>query len=293
MAGERILVVDDGREMRDFVVEYVLQPNGYQWLVAEDGQQGLELALAESPDLILLDLQMPRLDGTGMLQAMKEHGLTIPVVLMTFHGSEEIAVEVFRMGVVDYVIKPFNVDEILNAMEGALTETRLRNERDQLTERLVTSNLDLKRRVKELQALYGIGKSLVSLVDMDTLLVRVADAAAYVTNADDVSVLLLDTASNELVKRVAKSAAVEAEVVSAPTTDQNAYAALQSAQPVVEPANPPGYNALYVPVLLGNTPVGVVRVIGETAPSEHQIQLLSALADYIAIGVEREQLAAP
>jgi two-component system NtrC family sensor kinase len=289
VAGERILVVDDGADMREFVVDYVLRPNDYQWLVAEDGQRGLELALSESPDLILLDLQMPRMDGIGMLKAMHERGLTIPVVLMTFHGSEEIAVEVFRMGVVDYVIKPFNVEELLTAIAGALTETRLRHERDQLTQRLVTSNLDLKQRVKELQALYGIGKSVASLVDLDTLLVRVADAAAYVTSADDTTIMLLDAASNELLKRVVKRGSDPAQIASVPTADQNAYAALQVAQPLLADQatnDQTTYNALYVPVVLGNTPVGVLRVINQVALGEHQTQLLNALADYIAAAVK-------
>lgn len=286
VAGERILVVDDGDDMREFVLGYVLEPNGYQWLEAKDGQQGLEVAIAESPDLILLDLQMPRLDGTGMLRAMKEHGLNIPVVLMTFHGSEEIAVEVFRMGVVDYVIKPFNIDELLDAMERALTETRLRAERDQLTERLVTSNLDLKRRVKELQALYGIGRSLAALVDVDTLLARVADAAAFVTSADDTVIMLLDSASGELIERIVKAGADPTQTVSAPTSDQNAYAALQAAQPLLVDqgaARQSGYNALYVPAILGKTPIGVLRVLSQTPLGDYQTQLLNALADYVAL----------
>jgi DNA-binding response OmpR family regulator len=59
VAGELILVVDDGADMREFVVEYVLKPNDYRWLTAEDGQRGLQLAVAESPDLILLDRKCP------------------------------------------------------------------------------------------------------------------------------------------------------------------------------------------------------------------------------------------
>jgi two-component system NtrC family sensor kinase len=289
VAGELILVVDDGADMREFVVEYVLKPNEYRWLTAEDGQRGLQLAVTESPDLILLDLQMPRLDGIGMLKAMQEHGLNIPVVLMTFHGSEEIAVEVFRMGVVDYVIKPYNIDELLDAMASALTETRLRQERDQLTQRLVDSNVDLKQRVKELQTLYGIGKSIASQVDLNTLLGRVTDAAAYVTNSDDASIMLL-TNGDELFKRVAKSGGDPVQVTSVATTDQNAYATLQAGQPIlVETPSEDGqttYNALYVPVILGGAPIGVLRVINQEPLGEHQVQLLNALADFIAIGVK-------
>ena len=66
VAGEHILVVDDGRENREFVVEYVLRPNGYRVSVARDGREGLSKALTERPDLILLDQQMPHMTGTGL-----------------------------------------------------------------------------------------------------------------------------------------------------------------------------------------------------------------------------------
>ena len=103
MAGERILVVDDSKENREFIIDYILKPNGFEVIEARDGVEGMELARSQSPDLILLDLQMPRLDGMGVLQALRRENLPIPVILMTFHGSEEIAIEVFRMGVRDYV----------------------------------------------------------------------------------------------------------------------------------------------------------------------------------------------
>lgn len=290
MAGERILVVDDAVDMREFLVEYVLEPNGYQWVVAEDGQRGLDLVTAEPPDLILLDLQMPRMDGADMLRAMNEHGINVPVVLMTFHGSEEIAVEVFRMGVVDYVIKPFNIDELLTAMERALAETRLRRERDELTERLVSSNLDLKRRVRELQALFDVGKSVVDLMDRAAILSRVAEAAAYATSADRTDVYLLDTNTGGLHASMTKNGDEEPQAGNKPATDQNVYAALQMAQPLLvdQPGSDgqPAFNALYVPVMMAETSVGVLRVISREAMGDHQTQLLSALADYVAIGVK-------
>lgn len=290
MAGERILVVDDAIDMREFLVEYALEPNGYQWLVAEDGQRGLELAIGESPDLILLDLQMPRMDGTSMLRAMKDHGLKVPVVLMTFHGSEEIAVEVFRMGVVDYVIKPFNIDELLSAMERALTETRLRRERDELTERLVDSNLDLKRRVRELQALFGIGKSVASLMNRDAILSRVAEAAAYTTNADRTDIFLVDTDTGGVDARMTKNGDETPKPAAHTASDQNVYAALQMAQPLLVDHSgadeQPAYNALYVPIMMADVSIGVLRVVSRMAMDDHQTQLLNALADYVAIGVK-------
>src|SRR5690348_520635 len=111
--------------MREFVINYVLKPSGYSFIEARDGLEALDQIAAHSPDLILLDLQMPRLDGIGLLQRMKETNIAIPVVLMTFYGSEEIAIEVFRLGVRDYVIKPFTEDELLAAVERGLVETRL------------------------------------------------------------------------------------------------------------------------------------------------------------------------
>src|SRR5512134_1464352 len=118
--------------MRDFVINYILQPNGFSYMEARDGLEALDLIVADPPDLILLDLQMPRLDGVGLLNRMKEQGISIPVVLMTFYGSEEIAIEVFRLGVRDYVIKPFTEDELVEALERALTEARLRRQRETL-----------------------------------------------------------------------------------------------------------------------------------------------------------------
>ena len=132
MTKETVLVVDDGEENRVFVVDYILKPNGYESLTASDGQEGLRMAAKHTPDLILLDLQMPKMDGREVLQALAERGLDIPVVLMTFHGSEEVAIEMYRLGVKDYVKKPYAAEEMLQAIERSLSEVRLRQEKDAL-----------------------------------------------------------------------------------------------------------------------------------------------------------------
>ena len=132
MAAECILVIDDSAEMRRFLRESVLEPDGYLVLTAPDGQSGLERALAERPDLIMLDVNMPRMTGLEVLEALRNEEANIPVIFMTFFGSESVAVQAFRLGVKDYIRKPFEVDEILQAIERALNESRLQREKEVL-----------------------------------------------------------------------------------------------------------------------------------------------------------------
>jgi signal transduction histidine kinase len=143
-ARERVLVVDDSLVYQDLIVNHILTPNGYEALVAHDGQEGLAVALQKAPDLIITDLRMPGLDGIGIVQALREAERDIPVILMTLHGSEELVVQAFRLGVRDYVSKPFDVDEMLAAIDRALRELRLRRERDALTRDLMRVNRELE-----------------------------------------------------------------------------------------------------------------------------------------------------
>src|SRR5689334_17686461 len=196
--------------MRDFVIKYVLKPNGYEHLEARDGLEGLEQIETKSPDLVLLDLQMPRLDGLGLLRRLRENEINIPVVLMTFYGSEEIAIEVFRLGVRDYVIKPFTEDELLAAVERGLVETRLRRQRDIL------------RRV---------GKYMARLPEVDALLLYVLEAEAELTGVPQGAILLIGESGQGLVAR-ATMIKGKAIITSQPVQNALAWQAVQTARPV-------------------------------------------------------------
>jgi DNA-binding response OmpR family regulator len=139
MANEKILVVDDNPEIVRFLKQYILVPSGYQVLTAGDGQSGLEVALQSRPDLIMLDMTMPKLSGMQMLFALRKSEYQCPVIFMTVHGSENIAVEAFRLGVRDYMIKPFTVDEVRQAVDRALLEVRLAREKEDLARNLLAS----------------------------------------------------------------------------------------------------------------------------------------------------------
>jgi DNA-binding NtrC family response regulator len=198
MANEFVLVVDDSVQNVEFLTDYVLKPNGYRVLTACNGEEGFKLALNKRPDLILLDNNMPKMSGMEVLEALNEHQINIPVIMMTFHGSETLAVQSFRLGVRDYVLKPFQISEMLQSIERALTEARLRRERDELTDRLLKTNQQLEQRLKELNTLFGIGKSVTALLDQDKLLARLVEAAVYLINAEEGSLLLVDDKTNEL-----------------------------------------------------------------------------------------------
>ena len=301
MSDERILVVDDRAENLDFIVEYVLKPNGYAPLVARDGAEGLEKALTEHPDLILLDMQMPKMTGIEVLEELARQGREIPVILMTFHGSEALAVEVFRWGVKDYVIKPFDVAEMLDAISRALSEVRLRQERDDLLTRLIGANKQLELRVKELNILSSVGKSVAGVLDLERLLSRLVDAAVYLTGAEEGWLMLLDEETNELYVRAAKGLDErQARSFRLRVDDSLAGAVIRSGEPVVIGGGRHKVKTAYLvksliamPLKVGQETIGVLSVdhrVEDRAFSSSALGLLAALADYAAIAIENARL---
>ncbi len=178
MAGERVLVVDDSLVYQDLVVNHVLKPNGYEPLKAQDGETGLRVALQETPDLLIIDLQMPGMTGIQLLEALHEAGSEIPVIMMTLHGSEDLVVRAFRLGLKDYVIKPFDIEEMLAAIDRALTEMRLRRERDALTRELVEVN-------RRLEAVLTNTEDAVLLVEENDRVILANEATRQAFDMDD------------------------------------------------------------------------------------------------------------
>jgi DNA-binding response OmpR family regulator len=110
MSHEIILVVDDNRQISDFLAETMLPGLGYEVLVARDANSAIKLVKQRKAnlDLMLLDLQLPDLTGLDLLRRLDMEGYHIPTILMTGHGSEQVAAEAFRLGVHDYLSKPLD-----------------------------------------------------------------------------------------------------------------------------------------------------------------------------------------
>ena len=112
MEKKRVLVVEDDAAIRAGIVD-ALKFDGYEPLEAERGDRGLELALGAQPDLLLLDLVLPGMDGLQILREVRAAKSTLPVIILTARGEEADRVEGLRLGADDYVVKPFSVRELL------------------------------------------------------------------------------------------------------------------------------------------------------------------------------------
>lgn len=305
MAGETVLTVDDRDDSLKFLSEYVLEPNGYKMLQARNGLDALEIVLSQKVDLIISDLVMPRMGGLELLESLRDKGLHIPVILMTFHGSEGTAVRAFRLGARDYIIKPFAIDEMLGAIDRALTESRLRDERDRLTQTVLKVNQQLENRVQELRFLYGIGRSVTSLQDLETILNRIVEAAVYLTDAEEGSLMLIDPETGDLYLRAARGLNDKhAKSFRVKMQDSIAGQVVRTGRPVmIGGVNQDdsirvktGYFVkalLNVPLKVRDRVIGVLAVDNKTvvrAFGERHLNLLMGLADYASIAIDNAHL---
>src|SRR5437870_103134 len=118
----RILVVEDNADLA-FGLRNNLEIEGYEVVVVEDGTQGLARARDAGPDLIILDLMLPGLDGYRVLRVLRDEGRRMPILILTARGEESDKVRGLRLGADDYVTKPFGVLELLARVEALLRRT--------------------------------------------------------------------------------------------------------------------------------------------------------------------------
>jgi two-component system nitrogen regulation response regulator NtrX len=123
----RILVIDDEAAIRDSL-RMTLEYEGYECLGAATGQEGLAMVERESPDLVLLDVKMPGMDGLEVLDRLRAVNETLPVIVVSGHGTISTAVEATKKGAFDFIEKPFASERVLVSLRNALDQRRLRDE---------------------------------------------------------------------------------------------------------------------------------------------------------------------
>jgi signal transduction histidine kinase len=201
------------------------------------------------------------------------------------------------------VIKPINSAELIHSVERTQTEGRLRREKERLAETLVEANQELERRIKELNTLYGIGRSVTSVLELDRLLARIVEAAVYITRAEEGSVLLLDENTDELFVRAAQGLEENyAHDFRLRVKDSFAGKVIRSGEPIMINQTDGQHKVktaylvnaiLYVPLKAKDRVIGVLTVdnrVSFKGFTRNDLFSLSLLSDYAVVAIENARL---
>lgn len=123
-----VLIVDDEKNIVN-ILKFNLQKEGYDTLEAYDGEEGLQLALTKNPDLILLDVMLPKMIGWDVCKKLRESGSNIPVIILTAREEEEDKVLGLEIGADDYITKPFSTRELMARVKANIRRTAMLNQR--------------------------------------------------------------------------------------------------------------------------------------------------------------------
>jgi two-component system, NtrC family, nitrogen regulation response regulator NtrX len=127
----RILVIDDESAIRDSL-RMILEYEDYRFLGASSGQEGIALAQRERPDLVLLDIKMPGMDGMEVLRSLRATDEGLPVVMISGHGTTATAVDAIKSGAADFLEKPLSSERVIVTLRNVLAHSELRSENREL-----------------------------------------------------------------------------------------------------------------------------------------------------------------
>lgn len=191
---QTILVVDDEQDLLD-LIEYNLKKEGFDVLKAEDGEEGIEVARESSPDLVLLDIMMPNMDGLEVVEVMRgdEDLKRIPIIFLTARGDEKTEVEGLNKGGDDYITKPISTTKLISRIKAVL---RRFEETEEPVNRLEVHDIviDKDRYIvtkgeeefqlprKEFELLYFLASRKGKVMDRQTLLNQVWGNNIYVVD---------------------------------------------------------------------------------------------------------------
>ena len=287
--------------MLDLLSRQVLEPLGYEVATADEAGTAIQQAVSFSPDLIVASLMLPGLSGKDLLVVLRSQGLDVLVLVTAEEGQEADAIQAFRLGAKDYMVKPLREAEALAAIERALTEVRLSNETRQLAAELADSHRQLEQRVRELTTIYGIGKVVTSTTNQRELFDKLMLSALNVTNADMGWVLLLDEDSGQLFLRAQRGMpkALANKIHQAWDDGVSSLVMLSAETLSIHGVGLEQFKlarfakaALIVPIKAREEAIGVLTVVREEAKpfSDPNQRMLEAVGDYASIFADQRAI---
>lgn len=292
---DTVLIVDDDPETRALLAEQVLSAPHFHILEAQDGPDALRLFHQQTPDLVLLDLELPGLSGRDMLVALRAQGYRGPLIVLA--DSRKGAVDAFRLGATDYVVRPLRETEVLAAVERGLEQVRMRRQRDAALAKHQMANQQLQRQVSELTILHNMGQAATALDNLDVLLRRALESATLLTGADQAFLLLRDERSARFYLRAGHNVPLTLlDHMGEPVQEPLAEMVLSSQDTLLMDGDDlRRYGSfrdmcavIYVPLIIQHTVIGVLAVANQHQTgvfTPHHGHLLHALASYLAMAV--------
>jgi DNA-binding response OmpR family regulator len=181
---DHILIVENDPFISDFIGRQVLSSAGYRVFVVPDVNTAISKAKKIGPDLIITNINLPGLSGKDLLVALNSQGINTPVIVISSKGQEPEVIQTFRLGAVDYINWPAKEPEIIQSVERIIQQVHERRQRYALERKLKDMNQQLQKRVRELTAIFSMGKAVTSITDQNILFEKINHVAAQVTMAD-------------------------------------------------------------------------------------------------------------
>lgn len=306
---QKILVVDDEEIVRR-VVRLHLEREGWEGIEAGDGVEALKILDTEPVALILCDIKMPRMDGLTFLKGLKEKGLLVPVIMVTGFVDMEMAIEVMRLGALDYLIKPIQRDVLVLAVKKGLEYTALLEDRSRLNRQNKQYQEDLERKLAGqtglIEQLLEVSVQLNSLEGLENISTFLVDSISRLTRSQRISVMLYNKFNNSL--EIIKAKGIPVEVISKisqATGEPIAGKVFSEGKAVIQEESQEktlakGYSEsqafislpiVQTPLSVKNKPLGVINVTdkeGDQPFSPVDIKILEALASSVSVAIQNE-----
>jgi putative nucleotidyltransferase with HDIG domain len=290
MEKEKILVIDDEELILDIARE-ILTNVGYEVTITSDGQEGITLISEEKFALMLTDIRMPEINGLEVIQRVRDRNREIPIIIITGHGTLDVAIKALKLGAQGFLLKPFTAGELRAAVAETLEKTRLLND-----------NI----RMRALMPLFEVSKEIISETDTKKLLALIVSIAVRETQADRACLFLTDEATGKI--------AMEEDYGFAPASiadfrehhlEKLASLLMRENKPVLIVPNLPmpegfgeipgtrDYSSIYMPLTVRGKGIGILslgRAGAERPFTLPDVELVSVLSGQATAAIENARL---
>ncbi|MFZ2950815.1 MAG: diguanylate cyclase [Desulfuromonadaceae bacterium] len=294
-----ILIIDDDPNLRKTLAD-ILRIKGYETLTAADGEKGLAVLLENRVNLVLLDLGLPGIPGLEVLARIKAGFPLIEAIVLTGQATIDSAVEATNRGAFSYLVKPYEIDQLINYVRRAL-------EKQQSEEEIARYHIELENMNAELKTLHEVSKAISQTLDMDELVNEVLQALVrtkifpfelrggiFLVDDGKIRLASFENLPETLLKPCQEISLGQCLCGQAVATGEIVVYSVTGGNELPAPCHPEKerYGRIIVPLKVVNTVVGLLSLYTEpeTEVSENLLNLLASLGSQIGIALNNAKL---